>query len=93
MSLKFFCLMQVHDLNTAATWQRRDIILRDGRQKVMVKLWGDAARDDYRVGERLKLLTMVTDKNEKYNFNRAFLSTTDETVIEVRKQQRTHVIS
>ena len=85
MSLKFFCLMQVHDISTAATWQRRDIILCDSRQKVMVKLWGDAAKDDYRVGERLKLLTMVTDKNEKYNFNRAFLSTTDETIIEVRK--------
>ena len=51
----------------------------------MVKLWGEAARDEYRVGERLKLLTVVTDKNEKFNFNRSFLSTMDETVIEVRK--------
>jgi len=77
--------MQVHDLNTAATWQRRNVILCDGRQKVMVKLWREVARDEYRVGERLKLLTVVTDKNEKFNFNRSFLSTTDETVIEVRK--------
>jgi len=75
----------VHDLNTAATWQRCDIILCDGRQKVMVKLWGEAARDEHRVGERLKLLTVVTDKNEKFSFNRSFLSTMDETVIEVRK--------
>ena len=79
-----FCWMQVHHLNKAATWHRRDIILRDGTQKVMVRLWGEAANDDYRVGERLKLLTVVTDKNEKFNFNRSFLSTTYKTVIEVR---------
>jgi len=59
-----FCWMQVHHLNKAATWQRCNIILRDGTQKVMVRLWGEAANDDYRVGERLKLLTVITDKNE-----------------------------
>jgi len=51
----------------------------------MVRLCGEAADDDYRVSERLKLLTVVTAKKEKFNFNRSFLSTTDETVIEVRK--------
>ena len=79
-----FCRMQVHDLNKATTWQRRDNNLRDGTQKVMVRLWGEAANDDYRVTERLKLLMVITDKNEKFNFNRSFRSTTDETVIEVR---------
>ena len=57
----------------------------------MVKLWGDKAERVMRVGEKLRLVSVITDTNVNssgnYTNRQSYVRTTDETVVEVRKLQ------
>jgi len=54
----------------------------------MVKLWGDKAERDMRVGEKLRSVSVITVTNVtagNYTNRQSYVRTTDETVVEVRK--------